>query len=481
MEDAVSRIVGFRSIEWLAAQDAPPGADPWLCVVNGRPLFLQGVNWVPIRADYADVTAEEVRARLVAYRDLGVNIVRVWGGAALESEAFYDACDELGILVWQELPLSSSGLDNDPPHDAEFAARARRHREELRGSPRAHHPSLALWGGGNELTAVSAPAVPGLPLDDRHPALGAARAAFADADPGRRFVATSPMGPRFEADQAEFGLGLHHDVHGPWDWPGDLASWQRYWDRRRLGDALRGQGGGGERCASCWLVTDCWARAGRTRRCASCGRTRPGGGCGSSTARRREHGAPGLDRRAVSSGRPRCWPTPPAPPGRGSRAAPGSSSGWATTRFPCAVSLALLDYDGASEAGRRPPSRRCFHEPAGTPVTLAAAGRRAVDQPGCTLRGDLLDVELDVPSSTRSGGDRLDSARSRRRVPGRALDPLVVVFSSTERQRPKDVGQTYAGSAIGARLRLAPATESWSDDLGDPHLEIVQAGREGPA
>jgi beta-mannosidase len=230
VEDTVNRTVGFRSIEWARPQDAPTDAEPWLCLLNGRPIFLQGVNWVPIRADYADVTADQVRARLTAYRDLGVNLLRVWGGAALESDTFYRLCDELGLLVWQELPLSSSGLDNHPPYDSEFAEGVATIAESY-AERRGHHASLALWGGGNELTRVSAPAVPGIPLDDRHPALAAARAALARADPGRRFVATSPLGPRFEAHEAEFGLGLHHDVHGPWDWRGDLESWKSYWDR----------------------------------------------------------------------------------------------------------------------------------------------------------------------------------------------------------------------------------------------------------
>ncbi|PZF80040.1 hypothetical protein C1I92_28050 [Jiangella anatolica] len=228
-DDLYETRVGFRQVEWHAAEASPPEAEPWLCVVNGEPLFLQGVNWVPIRADYADVTPEDYRSRLLAYRELGVNVLRVWGGSGLETETFYRLCDELGMLVWQELPLSSSGLDNAPPADAEFAAELAEIAVSY-SARRSHHPSLVLWGGGNELTAVTAPAVPGTPLGEDHPALAAAGAAFRRADPDRRYVATSPTGPRFEADEREFGLGLHHDVHGPWDHTGDLVSWQRYWD-----------------------------------------------------------------------------------------------------------------------------------------------------------------------------------------------------------------------------------------------------------
>jgi len=220
--------VGFRSIEWLPTLDAPADADAWLCRVNGAEVFLAGVNWVPIRPDFADVPDEDYRARLTAYRDLGVTLIRVWGGAGLERPLFYDLCDELGLLVWQELPLSSSGLDNEPPSDAafaaEFAAIAESYSERL-----AHHPCLVMWGGGNELTRVTQPAVPGTPLTIEHPALAAAGAALATADPGRRYVATSPTGPRFEADAREFGQGLHHDVHGPWEFTGSTAEWRAYW------------------------------------------------------------------------------------------------------------------------------------------------------------------------------------------------------------------------------------------------------------
>lgn len=220
--------VGFRELEWQTTHDAPGGADRWLCVVNGRPLFLAGINWVPIRPDHGDVTAEEYRSRLTEYRDMGMTVVRVWGGAGIEADVFYDLCDELGLLVWQELPLSSSGLDNEPPTDTQFA-RQLSHIAVSYAVRLRHRPSLALWCGGNELTRVTAPAVPGPPLDDSHPALMSAGKALADADPGRRYIATSPTGPRFDADPAEFGNGLHHDVHGPWEWDGTEEEWTQYW------------------------------------------------------------------------------------------------------------------------------------------------------------------------------------------------------------------------------------------------------------
>ena len=230
-DDADERVrrTGFRSVRWLPAEGAPADAEPWILELDGEPTFLAGVNWVPIRPDYADVTESEVRARLDAYRGIGINTLRVWGGASRESDAFYRLADELGFLVWQELPLSSSGLDNLPPDDdafvAGFAEVAAAYAEAL-----APHPSLVLWGGGNELASAGADTADPMPATLAQPALAAAGRVLARDDPSRRFVPSSPSGPRAWARAEEYGQGVHHDVHGPWSWEGDDESWRRYWD-----------------------------------------------------------------------------------------------------------------------------------------------------------------------------------------------------------------------------------------------------------
>ncbi|WP_431246431.1 glycosyl hydrolase 2 galactose-binding domain-containing protein [Leifsonia xyli] len=223
-----TRQVGFRTLEWRRNPGSAPDADPWLCVVNDQEIFLAGVNWVPLRADHADVSDAEIRTRLRTYRDLGFNVIRVWGGARAERPAFYDECDRLGVLIWQDLPLSSSGLDNEPPSDPSIIEEFRRIAADY-VTTLGHHPALALWCGGNELTRVTAPAVPGAPLTLEHPTLRAAGDVCADLAPATRYVATTPSGPRFEASAAEFGRGIHHDVHGPWEFDGDEDQWQAYW------------------------------------------------------------------------------------------------------------------------------------------------------------------------------------------------------------------------------------------------------------
>ena len=224
--DHMVRQVGFRRMEWLPNPGAPAEAEPWLAHLNGAPLFLQGVNWVPVRPDFADVGVAELRRRLETYRDLGVTILRVWGGATIEDDAFYDLCDDLGLLVWQELPLSSSGLNNTPPDDPDFVTELARIADQW-VRRLCSHPSVVIWSGGNELTAGDEP--PGTPLDFDHPALAAVLTAIRHVDPEVRVIPTSPSGPRFIADQAEFGLGVHHDVHGPWTHTGPVSNWEAYW------------------------------------------------------------------------------------------------------------------------------------------------------------------------------------------------------------------------------------------------------------
>jgi beta-mannosidase len=98
---------------------------------------------------------------------------------------------------------------------------------------RGHHASLVMWCGGNELhRAVGEGAARRqIPADLSHPMLHALAETVSRRDPGRRFVATSPSGPRFFGDPADFGKGVHWDVHGPWRPDAGLEEWQQYWDR----------------------------------------------------------------------------------------------------------------------------------------------------------------------------------------------------------------------------------------------------------
>ncbi len=244
--DALTRRLGFKHIEWLGCEGAREDADPWICEVNARPIFLQGANWAPILPNFADVTEAQYRRLLETYRDLGVNILRVWGGAMLEKQRFYDLCDELGIMVWQEFPLSSSGVDNYPPDDPqsidEMAAIA-----ETYVRRRAHHVSLLAWSGGNELMWLDS-----TPVNETHPMIARLAEVAGTLDPSRRFMASSASGPTEWVTDATKGKGMHWDVHGPWKADGKLEdAWTTFW---KEDDALFRSETGCPSCSSAEII-----------------------------------------------------------------------------------------------------------------------------------------------------------------------------------------------------------------------------------
>ncbi len=141
--DEWSSHVGFRTV----ALDTTPDAEgtPFRLVVNGTPVFARGLNWIPDDCFPTRVTAERYATRLAEAVDVGANLVRVWGGGLYESDDFYDVCDRLGLLVWQDFLFACAAYAEEEPLRSEVEAEAREAVTRL--SP---HPSLILWNGNNE-------------------------------------------------------------------------------------------------------------------------------------------------------------------------------------------------------------------------------------------------------------------------------------------------------------------------------------------
>ncbi|HTC68764.1 MAG TPA: glycoside hydrolase family 2 protein [Acidothermaceae bacterium] len=135
--------VGFRTVELDTSPDE--FGTRFAVVVNGVPVFARGVNWIPDDAFPVRVTRDRYAQRLTQARDANVNLIRVWGGGIYESDDFYDLCDELGLLVWQDFLFACAAYAEEEPLRSEVIAEAREVVTRL--SP---HPSLALWNGNNE-------------------------------------------------------------------------------------------------------------------------------------------------------------------------------------------------------------------------------------------------------------------------------------------------------------------------------------------
>jgi beta-mannosidase len=229
--DAKALRVGFRHVEWKRTEKAPENAQPYLCTVNGKAVFLFGVNWTPIRPNFADLTEDDYRKRIGVYRSIGVNTLRVWGGGFPERECLFDLCDEHGLLVWQEFPLSSSGMDNCPPCD-ETSIQSMAEIAEWYIARLQHHPCLATWCGGNELEddlAGHVSADPTLTID-KQPMVVRLAEVVRQNDPVRSFLPTSPFGPCGGFTLETCGQHSHWDVHGPWNFDGPVSGhWRELW------------------------------------------------------------------------------------------------------------------------------------------------------------------------------------------------------------------------------------------------------------
>ncbi|NKF32338.1 glycoside hydrolase family 2 protein, partial [Pseudomonas sp. BGM005] len=98
--DHWSSRVGFRTV----VVDTKPDAEgtPFVLKVNDKVIQVRGANWIPDHAFVTEVDADRYRRRVRDAVEANMNLLRVWGGGIYESDDFYDACDEAGILVWQD-------------------------------------------------------------------------------------------------------------------------------------------------------------------------------------------------------------------------------------------------------------------------------------------------------------------------------------------------------------------------------------------
>ncbi|HPZ15118.1 MAG TPA: glycoside hydrolase family 2 protein [Sphaerochaeta sp.] len=143
-EQTETRRIGFRTLEVKTIDDEAGGRSMTFSV-NGTDIFAKGANWIPFDALPSRLTDERYEYLLQSTVDANMNMLRLWGGGMYEKEAFYDLCDEKGILIWQDCMFSCSMY----PANQAFLDNVE---EEIRYQVDrlAHHASLALWCGNNE-------------------------------------------------------------------------------------------------------------------------------------------------------------------------------------------------------------------------------------------------------------------------------------------------------------------------------------------
>lgn len=157
--------------------------------INNRRIFAKGANWVHPEVFVGLITAERYREQVALAKAAHFNMLRVWGGGITNKEAFFDVCDELGIMVWQEFPLA---CNNYTDHESYLEVLEQEARSIVKRVKK--HPCLAIWSGGNELFNSWSG------MTDQSLALRLLNSICYQLDPSTPFIYTSPI----------YGIGHGH-------------------------------------------------------------------------------------------------------------------------------------------------------------------------------------------------------------------------------------------------------------------------------
>lgn len=137
---------GIRNIKIVEEEIEEEGRS-FTVAVNGERIFCKGANWVPVDSIPARVSGEKYKNLLLKAREANFNILRVWGGGIYEDRIFYELCDELGIMVWQDFMFACAFYPDD---ESDFLKNTEIEIQETIKSLR-NHASIVLWCGNNEI------------------------------------------------------------------------------------------------------------------------------------------------------------------------------------------------------------------------------------------------------------------------------------------------------------------------------------------
>lgn len=142
-EDQASARTGLRSV--VLHRDLDQWGRSFEFIINGIPIFGKGADVIPFDSFPTRVTSEQYRRILQSARDANMNMIRHWGGGYYETQEFYDLCDELGIMIWQDFMFGNDWQPGTYPFKQNVESEAEFQVRRLR-----EHPSIIIWCGNNE-------------------------------------------------------------------------------------------------------------------------------------------------------------------------------------------------------------------------------------------------------------------------------------------------------------------------------------------
>ncbi|XP_028713225.1 beta-mannosidase isoform X1 [Peromyscus leucopus] len=140
-----SAMVYFRTVQLIEEPIEGSSGLSFYFKINGLPIFLKGSNWIPADSFQDKVTSEQLQRLLQSVVDANMNTLRVWGGGIYEQDEFYELCDELGIMVWQDFMFASALYPAEKSFVESVRAEVAYQIRRLKS-----HPSIIIWSGNNE-------------------------------------------------------------------------------------------------------------------------------------------------------------------------------------------------------------------------------------------------------------------------------------------------------------------------------------------
>ena len=140
--DKVEKRFGIRQFHLKQNSFTDQSGTSFFVELNGLPTYASGSNWIPGHSFQVALTEDDMRDWIKLIRDGNQNMIRIWGGGVYETDGFYDACDELGILIWHDFMFACGQY----PCHTEFEDSVRKEIEDQLKRLR-HHPSIVIYSG----------------------------------------------------------------------------------------------------------------------------------------------------------------------------------------------------------------------------------------------------------------------------------------------------------------------------------------------
>lgn len=222
--DQTDKKFGIRTVKLNRVKDK--GGQNFQFEINGQKVFAKGANWVPASMFVGLVKGDDYQKLLSAAAKANMNMLRVWGGGYYESEHFYQLCDEMGIMVWQDFMFACAYY----PDRKWFTELVKTEATEIIKRLR-NHPSIVLWCGNNEIDQLHSMGCLGKSKkfygrEIYHKLLPQLLAQFA---PDASYIPTTPL-----SEKTKFDANKLLTVHQWGVWSGHQPVREYLWEPERI-------------------------------------------------------------------------------------------------------------------------------------------------------------------------------------------------------------------------------------------------------